>query len=157
MKNSPLTPRSSPLGLLSRVLLGLAFVAAGAFKASSPAEEFEVVIRAYQVLPDGMTLTLATFLPWIEIVIGYALIFGYFTRPASAAGGGLLACFILALASARLRGIPLPNCGCFGAGFHASTAMAMGMDAVLVALAIASFKSGGGGPGLDLWASRSGS
>ncbi len=144
------------LGLASRVALGSVLVLAGTLKAGSPAEEFAVVIESYRIVPQDMALTLAAFLPWAELLAGYSLILGYLTRQAALASGALLAGFIAALLSARLRGIELPHCGCFGAGWHPSPDLTLLMDLGLAALAALSFRSGARRLSLDNWVERVG-
>ena len=48
--------RTAPpaLGLAARLIVGGVLVYAGAVKAAGPAEEFALVIGAYQVLPSDM-------------------------------------------------------------------------------------------------------
>lgn len=138
--------------LLARVGVALVLILAGALKASSPKEEFSVVIESYDLVPQGMALTLAAFLPWIELVIGWALLLGYFTRESAAAAFGLAVTFFGALVSLKLRGIDLPNCGCFGGGIHLPLWASMLLDAALACLAYLAFKKGPDGLSLDKWA-----
>ena len=151
----PLQPSRTPpdwAGVAARVALGLLFIVSGAMKASTPAEEFSVVIESYQILPVDMCLTLATFLPWFELLIGYALLSGCMTKKAAVAGGGLLLCFIGAIASTKLRGIELPNCGCFGMRFHPSTTMTLAMDTFMAGIAVLAYQKGDSRLSLDRWA-----
>lgn len=146
------------VGLTSRVLLGLILAVAGTLKSASPAEEFALIIQSYQlnfISPD-FALTLATFMPWAELLIGYALILGYFTRQAAVAATGLLICFVGALLSIKLRDIQLPNCGCFGVrGFHPSPTVTLCMDFVLFGVAYLAWSRGQTTPSLDNWADGS--
>ena len=128
MTSRPLPPA---LGIAARVLVGAILVYAGATKAAGPAEEFAIVIGSYDLLPRDMVLTAATFLPWVEILIGWSLILGARQRLASAAAGGLFACFLLALAMVQLKGIELPNCGCFGDAVHFTPLQAFLFDSLL--------------------------
>ncbi len=136
----------------ARVLVGLILIATGALKAAAPKEEFAVVIDWYDVLPQGMSLAVAAFLPWVELVIGWSLLLGWFTREFAAAAFGLAVCFFGAVASTQLRGIPLPNCGCFGGAIHMPLWGTMLLDAVLAALSFVAFRRAPAGPSLDNWA-----
>ncbi|MBI3554543.1 MAG: DoxX family membrane protein [Elusimicrobia bacterium] len=142
------------LGLAARLVIGAVLVASGTMKSASPSEEFALIISNYQlqfISPD-MAMALSVFLPWIELLLGYSLILGYFTRQAAAAAGGLFACFIGALLSLKARDIQLPNCGCFGIrGFHPSPTATLCMDAVLMAAAYLAWTRGETRPSLDNW------
>lgn len=139
------------VGLAARVILGLIMAVSGTLKASSPVEEFAVVVESYNILPDAMIVTTAQFLPWLELFLGVALAAGYLTRQAAAGAGVMLLAFIFALFSTQLRGIHLPNCGCFGHGIHLSTAQALLFDSFLTGLAFLSYKKGAAKLSLDNW------
>jgi hypothetical protein len=53
-----------------------------------------------------------------------------------------------------LRGIPIPNCGCFGDAMHFTPAHAFAFDALLTALSWLVFVSGSGPLSLDSWSQR---
>ena len=135
-----------------RVALGLVMVVSGALKAAAPAEEFSFVIEAYSIVPADMALSLAAFLPWAELLLGFSLITGYFTRLACAGAGAMLLTFVCAILSTKARGIELPNCGCFGSGFHPSATTTMLMDSALSVAAWFCFKRGPVALSLDHWA-----
>jgi hypothetical protein len=85
-------------------------------------------------------------------LIGYSLILGYFTRQAALGAAFLFACFIGALLSIKLRGIPLTNCGCFGIrGFHPSPDFTLAMDVVLAVGIVLAYRRGRTPPSLDNW------
>jgi|CXWL01.1.fsa_nt_gi uncharacterized membrane protein YphA (DoxX/SURF4 family) len=138
MSARPLPPS---IGLVARLIVGGALVYAGAIKAAGPAEEFALVIGAYQVLPPDMALTLATFLPWAEMLIGWALLLGFQLRVAGISACALFGGFLFALATVVLRGIQLPNCGCFGDAVHFTPAQAFLVDAVLTGLSYVTWKA----------------
>ena len=139
------------LGLAARVIVGAVLVYAGATKAAGPAEEFALVIGSYAILPRDMVLSSAAFLPWAELLIGVALILGVRPRAAAAAAGGLFACFLLALISVQARGIPLPNCGCFGDAVHFTPIQAMLFDSGLSVLCFLAWEAGASSWSLDSW------
>lgn len=140
--------------LAARLIVGTLLTVSGTLKAAGPAEEFALIIHYYNLVSPDMELTLATFLPWAELLIGLSLIGGYFTRQAAAAADGLFLMFITAVGSALARGIPLPNCGCFGSGWHPGMSTTIIADcaflllALLVAMTKASLLS------LDNWCER---
>jgi uncharacterized membrane protein YphA (DoxX/SURF4 family) len=136
-------------GVAARLIVGAVLVYAGATKAAGPAEEFALVIGAYQVLPKDMLLSMAAFLPWVELLLGWALILGAERRAAAAGAGVLFGGFLLALLSVIARGIELPNCGCFGDGVHFTPPQALLFDLALVSLCFVSWKAGDSKLSLD--------
>jgi len=142
------------LGLAARMAIGLVFVVSGTFKAAAPAEEFALVIDYYRLIgSQDLILVLSTFLPWIEVVVGFALIFGFVTRAAAIAAGGMFLAFIIAVISTKARGIELPNCGCFGFGWHPSATQTLIMDSLLSLASIQVFRQGERIWSLDNWCS----
>jgi uncharacterized membrane protein YphA (DoxX/SURF4 family) len=100
--------------LVARLILGGVLLAAGWLKAISPSEA-QSAVRVYQVLPTGLANGLGLVLPWLEIGMALLLIVGIWVRPAALAAGGLMLIFIIAIAQAWARKLPI-NCGCFGNG-----------------------------------------
>jgi len=139
-------------GVAARVIVGAVLVYAGAVKAAGPSEEFALVIGSYDVLPREMVRTMAVFLPWIELVIGWALILGVQLRVAAVASGALFTGFLAALIMVQLKGIELPNCGCLGDAVHFTPLQACVFDSCLVALSWISWKSAPHALSLDSWA-----
>lgn len=138
------------LGLLGRLVVGAVLVYAGATKAAGPSEEFALIISYYRLLPRDMVMTVASFLPWVEVLLGWALLLGAFSRFAAGAAGALFGFFLLALTSVLARGIELPNCGCFGDALHFTIPQALLFDALMLALCWCALRSGG--PlSLDKW------
>jgi uncharacterized membrane protein YphA (DoxX/SURF4 family) len=106
--------------LVLRLILGAVFVAAGAVKIwdfhrgawATPA--FYEDIANYHILENSDAVMLAAvYLPWLEFVIGGALLLGRATAGAAAICAGLMVIFIAALASAWSRHLDI-SCGCFG-------------------------------------------
>lgn len=144
----------SAAALFGRLAVGAVLVYAGAGKAAAPAEEFAVVIEAYGLIPPSQALAVAGLLPWAELLIGWALLLGVRARGAALAAGGLFAAFLLALGSTLARGVPLPNCGCFGDAVHFTLPQALAFDALMLLLCVAAFRCGPGGWSLDSWKER---
>lgn len=140
--------------LLARLLVGAVLVYAGASKAAQPAQEFALVIDAYGLLGPSLALPMAGILPWIELLVGWALILGVSTRLAAAAAGGLTGIFLIAIGSVLARGISLPNCGCFGDALHFTPAHAFLFDSVLAALCWLVFTETADLLSLDTWTER---
>lgn len=142
------------IAMLARVFVGAVLVYAGASKASSPAEEFAVVIENYYLLPPSMVLPLAGLLPWIELLVGWALVLGVQARLAGAAAGAMTSVFLFAIGSVLARGIPIPNCGCFGEAMHFTPAHAFVFDSLLAILCWIVFTAEPDPLSLDSWTNR---
>lgn len=142
------------VALAARVIVGAVLIYAGASKASAPAEEFAYVIQAYDVVSPSASLPLAGILPWLELIVGWALLLGVQARWAAAAAGGLFAMFLAALGSVAARGIRLPNCGCFGDAMHFTPIQALCFDSLMASLCWAAFQGGPGALSLDSWTDR---
>jgi uncharacterized membrane protein YphA (DoxX/SURF4 family) len=141
-------------GLAARVIVGAVLIYAGATKAAAPAEEFALVIQSYAVVPLEVALPLAGLLPWLEILLGWALLLGVETTGAAAAAGGMFVLFLAALGSVVARGIAIPNCGCFGDTMHFTPVQALCFDAAMLGLSWTAFRFGRGPASLDSWSQR---
>ena len=141
-------------GLVARLLVGAVLIYAGASKAAAPAEEFALVIQSYDVVPLSVALPLAGLLPWLELIVGWALLLGVETTAAAAAATGMFGLFLAALASVLARGIPIPNCGCFGDAMHFTPAQALIFDTLMGALSWTAYRAGAGPASLDSWSQR---
>jgi uncharacterized membrane protein YphA (DoxX/SURF4 family) len=97
--------------LAARVVLGGVFIVASIEKIADPAA-FAVSIHNYRILPESLSLVIATFLPWIELLSGFGLVFGLFVRGSSLLTLVMLAVFTGAIVSGLLRGLDI-SCGCF--------------------------------------------
>lgn len=142
------------LALLARLLVGAVLVYAGASKAAAPAEEFALVIGNYDLVPMSLALPIAGILPWLEIIVGWALILGVETNMAAGAALAMTATFLAAIGSVLARGIQIPNCGCFGEGLHFTPAHAFLFDSLLAAASWIAFKAEPGPASLDSWTKR---
>ncbi|MEQ1858356.1 MAG: MauE/DoxX family redox-associated membrane protein [Chthoniobacteraceae bacterium] len=98
--------------LTLRLLLGGLLAYAGIVKVAD-IEQFFRDVHAFNLTRWDVSMILAVFLPWLEIVTGFALIARTFYRGAVALSGVMTVVFIGAIASAWWRGIDL-TCGCFG-------------------------------------------
>ncbi len=111
MERTALVKVVDKLGMLARFIVGLVFVFAAVGKIVDP-EFFARSIERYQLLPVAVVNIVAVVLPWIELFVGMALVFGIRIRAAALIGGVLLFVFTLAVASAWARGLNI-ECGCF--------------------------------------------
>ena len=98
----------------SRVLLAGVFLYGGYTKLQAELQ-FAAAIAGYRLLPDNLILPVATYLPWLEILLGVLLLAGWYSRYVAGFAAGLLAFFIIIMTITYLRGIEA-DCGCFGVG-----------------------------------------
>jgi putative oxidoreductase len=119
---------------IASALIGLVFIVAGAIKILDPAS-FAIDILNYRLLPWTWDVVLALYLPWLEVIVGGALLFHKAYRGALCVVAGLLTAFIPAYASTRPRGLDVA-CGCFGHGVHRGYWPTLIIDALMLALAV---------------------
>jgi uncharacterized membrane protein YphA (DoxX/SURF4 family) len=102
--------------IVLRLLLGGLFVFGGLVKLDfgNDPTGFAFAIKGFKLgLPDHLVVDLAFMIPWLELLAGLALIFGFFTRGAGLVIAGLMVAFILGIASVMWRKLDV-HCGCFG-------------------------------------------
>lgn len=102
---------STPIQILSRMVLGGLFIYASLDKIAHP-EAFVKIISNYKLLPEFLINFFAVVLPWVEMISGILLIFNRFTRSAAIVLSGLLLVFIAAIGINAIRGLDV-SCGCF--------------------------------------------
>lgn len=94
-----------------RGVLGLVFLWAGLSKVGSPLATLATVYSYQIVLPDSLAETIAAALPWMELLIGLALLTGILLPAAVAWTCLMLAGFAALTAQAWWRELPI-DCGC---------------------------------------------
>ena len=92
-------------------IIAAIFLFAGAGKILNPAE-FARDIDNYRLLPYFLVAFVAIILPWLEVICGSFLIFGYRLQGATFILFLLSVIFLFAICSALLRGLDI-TCGCF--------------------------------------------
>jgi len=97
--------------LAIRIFLGLLFLAAGIPKLGATLQTLAAIYSYQIVLPDWLALAIAHLLPWVEIAIGIALLFGLFMPVTLVATGSVLVVFTLLTAQAWWRELDI-DCGC---------------------------------------------
>lgn len=112
-----------------RLAIGITFLYAGVIKALAPVDFFHSILKYDLVSWRPLVISMAFYLPWLEIVCGAALVL----KQSHAALVLLLAMtsvFTAAIASAMIRGLDI-SCGCFG---HASHGMPveLGIDIAIL-------------------------
>ncbi len=97
--------------LLVRVFIGLLFIISSLEKIVDPAS-FAQSVSNYKLLPSWLPDIVATIMPWLELLCGFAVLFGVLTRGSSLLLSAMLIVFTLAVISAIVRGFDI-SCGCF--------------------------------------------
>jgi uncharacterized membrane protein YphA (DoxX/SURF4 family) len=106
------------LHALLGIALGAVFLYAAYDKILHPAD-FARIVYHYQLIGPNQHVgpwasnLLAVTLPWIEVVLGLALLTGVWRREAATLASVLLVVFVVAVSAALARNIDLENCGCF--------------------------------------------
>jgi putative oxidoreductase len=117
------------------LVVGGIFIYAGAIKALDPIR-FASDIDNYKILPWFISVRLAFYLPWLEILCGVALITRRFYLGGLSILATLISAFVIATVAAKVRGLDI-TCGCFG---HASKnwnfSTHLGLDLVLFGFVI---------------------
>jgi uncharacterized membrane protein YphA (DoxX/SURF4 family) len=99
---------------LCRAFLAALFVYSGWVKLGASLQ-FAATLYEYRIVPTSLILTVATYLPWMEIALGLLITSGLVMRPVAVFAAALLVLFIAVQAVTYLRGIEA-DCGCFGSG-----------------------------------------
>ena len=115
------------------LIVGGIFIYAGVMKIFDPVG-FANDIDNYKILPWALTVRLAFYLPWLEILCGLAVILGLLYRGGLLILTALISIFIIASVIAKARGLDV-TCGCFG---HTSKYLSffghLALDFVLLAV-----------------------
>lgn len=96
----------------ARLCVAGLFVYAGLLKVVNPSA-FLADIENYRLLPYGVAVATALYLPFVEITAGIGMLVAPLRREAVLLLGSMLIVFIVAIASAWARGLDI-TCGCFG-------------------------------------------
>ncbi len=106
------------LELIVRFLVGGTFVYASFDKILHP-EAFAQNIYHYRLLTEGLLHPFALVVPWLELVVGLAMILGFYRRGAAMLTSLMLVMFMVAITAALMRDLDI-SCGCFNTeGGHA--------------------------------------
>ena len=121
---------------IAAVIVGGVFIYAGAIKALDPVR-FASDIDNYKILPWVISVRLAFYLPWLEILCGFALILRRLYLGGLSILTALVAVFLVATIAAKVRGLDV-TCGCFGhASQHWSFSGHLALDLVILAALLA--------------------
>ncbi len=91
--------------------LGAVFLYAAHDKILNP-QSLVTIMWGYRLLPAGPINLVAIYMPWLELLVGLALVTGYKRQAAATWASVLLVTFTIALLVNAIRGINVA-CGCF--------------------------------------------
>lgn len=94
-----------------RIAIAGIFLAAGIPKILDP-HGFAVAVYRYQMLPPFAVNLVAIYLPWLEVLAAFAILWPKTARGSAGILVLLLAVFTVAIAANLVRGIDI-SCGCF--------------------------------------------
>lgn len=135
------------LTLLCRLAVGGIFIWASLDKLTHPAA-FATAIHHYRLTPYALLHPLALLLPAVELVAGAALVAGWQRRGAALLCSAMLVVFMVAIATALVRGLDI-SCGCFNTdGGHGVGLDLLWRDLLLLLACLPPLLSARGGPGL---------
>src|SRR5499427_1382877 len=126
--------------ILDFVLAGI-FIYAGVVKAIDPVQ-FASDIDNFKILPWPVSVALAFYLPWLEILCALGLVFRVLYHGVLSILTASIVIFTLAITAAKVRELDI-TCGCFGhASQHWSFASHLATNiAILAALLALSFSN----------------
>jgi len=136
------------LGFGCRLVIGGVFLFACLDKLQHPAA-FAIAVDHYHLVPYSLLHPMAHSLPVLELVVGLALVFGFMRRGAALLAALLTVVFLVAIASALIRGLDI-SCGCFHTdGGHAVGISLLLRDLGLLALCLPPLLLADAGPELS--------
>lgn len=117
--------------IIARISLAVSYLFSAIHKVSDP-YQFAQLIKMYEFLPCAFVDLFALIAPWFWILVSFALILGPRTRINAALYIGIMFSFMIALAQAAVRALPI-SCGCFDLeGVEPSTTAALIRDVVFI-------------------------
>ena len=132
--------QNSWVELAFRWILGATFIYSSYDKILSPAD-FAKIIYGYGLFPAPLINLIAIIVPYLQLVIAFALILGIYPRSAAIIVNALLAAFVILISINLIRGYEF-NCGCFtlqNSGKQVSSSTTIGRDFIFLALGIQVF------------------
>src|SRR5438034_11280648 len=121
---------------IADVIIAGVFIYAGAIKVLDPVQ-FANDIDNYKILPWTIGVGLAFYLPWLEILCGFALILRRLYLGGLSILTALVAVFLVATIAAKARGLDI-TCGCFGhTSQHWSFPLHLAIDLAILAALLA--------------------
>lgn len=95
------------------IVLGIIFITSGIGKIAEPTE-FLTLLSYTSFLPPELSIIVAQWLPWVELVLGLYLLTGIATKVFSSVSCLLVISFIFHNSWIITHGLAAEDCGCFG-------------------------------------------
>jgi hypothetical protein len=128
--------KSTLVEWMLRLAVGGVFVYAGSVKILD-SQQFALDVQNYQLTSWTMSIVVAMYLPWLEIIASIALMTRKLYLGALSAMLGMTSVFLVAILSAWMRGLDI-TCGCFGrSDVRVSYPELIGRDLLLMAAIVA--------------------
>ena len=138
------------LAVLFRLAVGCLFLYASKDKLFQP-NEFADMVMGYRILPSELVGLVATFLPWLELLIGLSLVLGLLSAAGAAWASLLSIGFLAAKTSVIVRGLDV-SCGCFSVNGGSSIGWSdLPFNALLVVVTLFVWNRGSALWSLDEW------
>jgi len=118
-----------------RFLFGVLFVVTSIGKLLDN-RGFAAVLETYQLFPSGILLPFGLFISLSELLLGIFILWGKNLFRCALLNFGIQVAYLTLAITSNLRGLDIPNCGCFGVFLaRPMTLWTIVEDAVLVILA----------------------
>jgi uncharacterized membrane protein YphA (DoxX/SURF4 family)/thiol-disulfide isomerase/thioredoxin len=117
-----------------RLILGVIFIVASISKLQDIAKFVSTVV-SYGMLPDVLGRLYGYLAPWVELLVGCALILGVFVRLSAAVLIPLIISFMIASSYALANAVG-GTCGCFGKFLTLSYPAALSIDVLMLIAAL---------------------
>ena len=122
--------------VIFRFLIGAIFLVSGFEKLTSHYQNFLYVIQGYEILPGFLENIAARIVPWIELFVGIFVFLGLGLTWSLRGALILFVSFIIMVAQAIVRQLPINECGCFGELFSFPLPAVLIMDSILFLMTI---------------------
>jgi len=123
------------ISALPRFAIAAVFIYAGILTIFD-AQDFALAVQHYELTSRTISVLIAVYLPWLELMAGMALMIRRAQFGALLALGGMTTIFLGALLSAWARGLDI-SCGCFGKesrNIQTNFPLLLAQDLVLLAI-----------------------
>ena len=101
---------------------GLQYLIGGTLIASAVAKALDLpgfaeILRTYEAFPEAALFSLALTITILELILGTWILLGFRLRLGATVAAGMGVGYACWMTLTLLRGLQLPNCGCFGVFF----------------------------------------
>ncbi len=117
-----------------QIFIGGIFIYAGLLKIIDP-ETFSMDIENYRILPRILVNLPAIYLPYLEVIVGLAIIFSPRKIGSLIIYNGLMVFFLFGIIQAVFRGLDI-ECGCFGSASRTVGLRVIAEDLLLLIIGV---------------------